>query len=43
VLGLGEVDEDELYAALDLLGDAQPRIEAAFAKRHLQNGWCSTT
>jgi hypothetical protein len=38
VLDLGDVDEDELYAALDLLGQAQPRIEAAFAKRHLQNG-----
>jgi len=38
VLELGEVDEDELYAALDLLGKAQPRIEAALAKRHLRNG-----
>jgi hypothetical protein len=38
VLGLGAVDEDELYAALDLLGKAQPRIEAAFAKRHLRDG-----
>jgi hypothetical protein len=38
VLGLGAVDEDELYTALDLLGEAQPRIEAAFAKRHLRDG-----
>jgi hypothetical protein len=38
VLELGAVDEDELYAALDLLGDAQPKIEAAFAKRHLRDG-----
>jgi len=38
VLGLGDVDEDELYAALDLLGAAQPRIEAAFAKRYLRDG-----
>ena len=38
LLELGEVDEDELYAALDLLGTAQPRIERALAKRHLQNG-----
>jgi hypothetical protein len=38
VLGLGDVDEDALYAALDLLGQAQPRIEAALARRHLQNG-----
>jgi hypothetical protein len=38
VLGLGEVDEDELYAALDLLGLAQPKIEAALARQHLKNG-----
>jgi hypothetical protein len=38
VLGLGTVDEDELYAALDLLGEAQPKIEAALAIRHLRNG-----
>jgi hypothetical protein len=38
VLGLGAVDEDELYRALDLLGAAQPKIEAALARRHLQNG-----
>ena len=37
-LKLGTVDEDELYAALDLLGEAQPKIEAALAKRHLHNG-----
>ena len=38
VLGLGAVDEDELYAALDLLGAAQPKIEAALARRHLKDG-----
>lgn len=38
VLGLGAVDEDELYRALDLLGGAQPKIEAALARRHLQDG-----
>jgi Transposase DDE domain len=38
VLGLGAVDEDELYRALDLLGEAQPRIEAALARRHLEDG-----
>jgi transposase len=38
MLELGTVDEDELYAALDLLGEAQPKIEAAFAKRHLRDG-----
>ena len=37
-LELGTVDEDELYAALDLLGEAQSRIEAALAKRHLRDG-----
>jgi len=38
VLGLGEVDEDELYRALDLLGAAQPAIERALSRRHLKNG-----
>jgi transposase len=38
VLGLGEVDEDELYTALDWLLERQPQIEAALAKRHLANG-----
>jgi transposase len=38
ILGLGEVDEDELYTALDWLGERQPAIEAALAKRHLKNG-----
>jgi Transposase DDE domain len=37
-LELGAVDEDELYAALDLLGEAQPKIETALAKRHLRDG-----
>jgi hypothetical protein len=38
VLELGAVDEDELYAALDWLGEAQPKIETALAKRHLRDG-----
>jgi transposase len=38
ILGLGEVDEDELYTALDWLRERQPAIEAALAKRHLKNG-----
>jgi len=38
VLGLGEVDEDELYAALDLLGRSQADIEKVLAKRHLEDG-----
>jgi hypothetical protein len=38
MLGLGEVDEDELYTALDWLHERQPAIETALAKRHLQGG-----
>jgi transposase len=38
ILGLGDVDEDELYTALDWLGERQPAIETALAKRHLKNG-----
>jgi hypothetical protein len=37
-LGLGEVDEDELYAALDWLHARQGAIETALAKRHLKGG-----
>src|SRR6195952_2025393 len=37
-LGLGEVDDDELYVALDWLLERQAAIEAALARRHLQNG-----
>jgi hypothetical protein len=38
VLGLGEIEVDPLYAALDWLGEAQPRIETALARKHLANG-----
>ena len=38
LLGLGAVDEDELYTALDWLGERQPAIERVLAKRHLQDG-----
>jgi Transposase DDE domain len=38
VLGLGSVAEAELYAALDWLGERQPAIEAALARRHLEDG-----
>jgi hypothetical protein len=38
VLGLGPVDEDELYTALDWLLARQPAIETALAKRHLEGG-----
>src|SRR5271168_2234834 len=37
-LGLGLVDEDELYSALDWLAVRQPAIEAALAKRHFTGG-----
>lgn len=38
VLGLSNVDEDELYAAMDWLLARQERIEMALAKRHLAEG-----
>src|SRR5215831_8879935 len=38
VLGLGAVDEGELYDALDWLIEQQERIETALARRHLSNG-----
>ena len=37
-LGLGAVDEDELYTALDWLAVRQPAIETALAKDHLADG-----
>jgi transposase len=37
-LGLGEVGDAELYAALDWLLERQAAIETALAGRHLQNG-----
>jgi hypothetical protein len=43
-LGLGEVADDELYAALDWLLARQPAIETALARRHLRTvPSCSTT
>jgi Transposase DDE domain len=38
LLGLGAVDETELYRALDWLGARQGAIEAALARRHLKDG-----
>jgi transposase len=38
VLGLGAVDEQELYEVLDWLLGQQVRIEQALARRHLHNG-----
>src|SRR6202040_1186971 len=38
VLGLGPVDEDELYVALDWLGERQEAIEKALARKHLYDG-----
>jgi len=37
-LGLGEVDADDLYAALDWLGEHQQAIERRLARRHLAEG-----
>jgi hypothetical protein len=37
-LDLGRVTAKEVYAALDWLGAAQPRIEQALARRHLSDG-----
>ena len=43
LLDLGAVDEDELYQALDLLGTAQPGIEATLeASICVTARWCST-
>ncbi len=38
MLELGDVDEDELYAAMDWLLKRQDGIQQALAKRHLVNG-----
>jgi hypothetical protein len=38
VLGLGPVDEEELYSALDWLLARQPALETALARRHLRGG-----
>jgi hypothetical protein len=38
LLGLGAVDEVELYRALDWLGARQGAIETALARRHLEDG-----
>jgi hypothetical protein len=37
-LGLGEITEDDLYAAMDWLGKRQERIEQNLAKQHLEDG-----
>jgi len=37
-LGLGPLDEDDLYGAMDWLLERQARIERALAKRHLAEG-----
>lgn len=38
ILGLGSVDEDDLYGAMDWLVARQHHIERKLAKRHLTNG-----
>ena len=46
VMGLGSVDEDELYEAMDWLLARQAKIERALAKKHLANGsvvFCDVT
>jgi transposase len=37
-LGVGEAREDDLYAAMDWLGERQERIEKKLAARHLKEG-----
>ena len=37
-LGLGSVDEDELYVALDWLDERQETVETALARKHLRDG-----
>jgi DDE family transposase len=37
-LGVGDVDEDDLYAAMDWLLERQARIEDRLARRHLADG-----
>jgi transposase len=37
-LGLEDLDEDELYDALDWLGQRQKRMETKLSKKHLQDG-----
>lgn len=38
ILGLGVVEADELYEAMDWLLDRQEQVEKALARRHLTNG-----
>ena len=38
LLGLGAVQLETVYEALDVLGEAQTRIERALARKHLANG-----
>ena len=38
VLNIAELDLDAVYEALDWLGEAQPKVERALAKKHLSNG-----
>jgi len=38
MLDLGAVEADDLYAAMDWLGERQIKIEKALAKRHLRDG-----
>jgi hypothetical protein len=37
-LGLGSVEAEDLYAAMDWLGERQEKVEKALAQRHLHDG-----
>jgi hypothetical protein len=37
-LGLGSVEAEDLYAAMDWLGERQDKVEQALAQRHLHDG-----
>jgi transposase len=37
-LNVGDVEDEEIYAALDWLGERQSRIETKLARRHLHDG-----
>jgi hypothetical protein len=44
VLGLGSIEPEDMYRALDWLHDAQPAIERRLARKHLAGAhWSSTT
>jgi hypothetical protein len=38
LLGIEDASDDEVYAAMDWLGERQPQIESKLARRHLEDG-----